>query len=47
VRRPGGGASAYVSNAKSWATSVLEDDELTFQQQKNDFNKITKQTEEE
>jgi hypothetical protein len=36
-----------VPNVKPWATSVLEGDECTFQQQKNDPNKITKAVEKE
>jgi hypothetical protein len=39
--------SAYVPNSKPQATSVLEGDERTFQQQKNDPNKIMNPTEEE
>jgi hypothetical protein len=31
----------YVPNSKPRATSILECDESTFQQQKNDPNKIT------
>jgi hypothetical protein len=38
---------AYVSKLKPQATSVLEGDEITFQQQKSDPNKITKLVEEE
>jgi hypothetical protein len=38
--------SAYVLNSKPWATSMLEGDECTFQQQKNDPNKIMKPMEE-
>jgi hypothetical protein len=37
----------YVPKSKPQATSVLEGDEITFQQQKYDPNKITKPTEEE
>jgi hypothetical protein len=39
--------STYFSNLKSHTTSVLEGDECTFQQEKNDPNKITKPMEEE
>jgi hypothetical protein len=39
--------SAYVLKSKPRATSVLEVDENTFQQQKNDTNKIKKLVEEE
>jgi hypothetical protein len=38
---------AYILKSKPWATSVLEGDESTFQQQKHDPNKITKPVEEE
>jgi hypothetical protein len=38
---------AYVPKSKPQATSVLEGDESTFQQQKYDPNKITKPAEEE
>jgi hypothetical protein len=34
-------------NSKQWATFVLEGEECTFQQHKNDINKITKLAEEE
>jgi hypothetical protein len=39
--------SAYVPKSKPQATSILEGDESTLQQQKNDANKITKPTEAE
>jgi hypothetical protein len=39
--------SAYVLNLKPQATSILEGDECTFQQEKNDPNEITKPAEEE
>jgi hypothetical protein len=38
---------AYVLNSKPQETFVLESEEFTFHQQKNDPNKITKPTEEE
>jgi hypothetical protein len=39
--------SAYVPNFKPLATSMLEGDECTFQQQKNDTIKIMKSVKEE
>jgi hypothetical protein len=39
--------SAYVPKSKPRATSVLEGDEITFQQQKHDHNKIIKPVKEE
>jgi hypothetical protein len=39
--------SAYVPNSKPQTTYVIEGEEYTFQQQKNDSNKIMKPAEEE
>jgi hypothetical protein len=39
--------SAYVPKSKPQATSMLEGDEITLQQHKNNSNKITKPMKEE